>query len=107
LQRLLKIFYQWKQGHALPLLLLCFNPKYALENLLRVKSTSNQRFLKFEKCSAAMIFKFKELIYCIFNSHNEVLTHNLGLINYFFSGGVTGVSSLAALRPWRWLKRKS
>jgi hypothetical protein len=57
-----------------------FNPKYALENLLRVKSTSIQRFIKFEKRGAAMIFKFKELIYCIFNSHNEVLMRILGLI---------------------------
>ena len=54
------------------------NPKYALENLLRVKSTSNQHFLKFEKRSSAMILKFKEMIYCIFNSHNEVLTRILG-----------------------------
>jgi len=60
---------------------LYFNPEYALENLLRAKSTSNQCFLKFKKRSAAMIFKFKELIYCIFNSHNEVLTHILGLKN--------------------------
>ena len=32
-----------------------------------------------------MILKFKELIYCIFNSHNEVLMRILGLkkqVNY-------------------------
>jgi hypothetical protein len=57
-----------------------FNPKYALENLLRVKSTSNQRFHKFEKCSAVKILKYKELIYCIFNSHNEVLIPNALII---------------------------
>ena len=59
--------------------MLCtLNPKYALENLLRAKSTSNQGLLKFEKSSAAMILKFKELIYCIFNFHNEVLRRILG-----------------------------
>jgi len=29
-----------------------------------------------------MILKFKELIYCIFNSHNEVLMRILGLTNF-------------------------
>jgi len=62
------------------------NLNYALENLLRIKSTTNQpfRFVICSNHSGAMLFEPIILIFCVFDSHHKVLMHNPGLKTFKF-----------------------
>jgi hypothetical protein len=73
-------FLEQKKPIQIELALQYLNPNYALENLLRIKSTANQslRFVIFSNHSVAMLFESNILIYCVFDSHHKVLIHNPG-----------------------------